>query len=146
MQPVDDKGEGGPDAHGVSTTLPLNGDTSCIARARHHAADFLARARTHQDSPVPARVVDLTQLVVSELVTNACVHAPGPALLELRVTDATVEVSVQDSLPLRPAGRSTDPGRIGQHGLEIIKAIAACFQVHLGPCGKRVTAHIALTG
>ncbi|MFE7076918.1 ATP-binding protein [Streptomyces sp. NPDC057620] len=66
--------------------------------------------------PVTARAVDLTELVVSELVTNARVHALGPAVLELRVTDTAVEVSVQDSVPVPPPAHAVDPRRVGRHG------------------------------
>ncbi|MFC8201630.1 ATP-binding protein [Streptomyces sp. NPDC057298] len=144
MSPISD-GEGGSDARGLSTALALSGDTSCIARARHHAADFLARVRVERKIPVSARAVGLTQLVVSELVTNARVHAPGPALMELRITDTTVEVSVQDSIPDPPAAHPADPRRVGRHGLEIVQAIAHSFRIRLGPTGKRVSARIALT-
>ncbi|MDQ1033929.1 anti-sigma regulatory factor (Ser/Thr protein kinase) [Streptomyces sp. V3I8] len=138
-------GAGRPDAPALSTAMPLSGDSSCIGRARHHAADFLTRART-RGVAVSARALDLTQLVVSELVTNAVKHAPGPLRLELRIgADATVEVSVQDSIRAQPASHPVDPERVGQHGLEIVKAVAKAFQVRLEPCGKRVTAHIALT-
>ncbi|WP_308013294.1 ATP-binding protein [Streptomyces beigongshangae] len=123
----------------------MSGSSSCIAQARHHAASFLARVRTEQDVPVSASAVDLTQLVVSELVTNARVHAPGPARMDLRVADDTVEVSVQDSARTRPVARGVDPRRIGQHGLEIVQAIAQAVHVRLGPSGKRVSARIALS-
>jgi signal transduction histidine kinase len=63
--------------------------------------------------------MDLTQLVVSELVTHARKYAPGPVLLDLRVTGAVVEVVVWDSNPVLPAAQAADPGRVGPHGLEI---------------------------
>ncbi|MGW6012895.1 ATP-binding protein [Streptomyces sp. NPDC055210] len=145
MYSVGREGEGGPGTHGISTALPLRGDTSCIAEARRVAAGFLARARAEFDVPVSARAVDLTQLVVSELVTNACVHAPGPAVMELRVTIAAVEVSVHDSVPVPPTTHAVDPQRVGRHGLEIVQALAEHFHVRLTPSGKRITARIALT-
>ncbi|MGW6009166.1 ATP-binding protein [Streptomyces sp. NPDC055210] len=126
--------------------MPLSGDNSCIAQARHFAVDFLTRARTEWNVTVSARALDLTQLVVSELVTNARKHAPGPMRMELRVSSAAVDVTVQDSTRVQPAVHALDPGRIGQHGLEIVMAVAERFHVRLEPHGKRVTARIALTG
>ncbi|MFI5681274.1 hypothetical protein [Streptomyces cellulosae] len=35
--------------------------------------------------------MDLNQLVVSELVTNARKYAPGPVLMELRIAGSLVE-------------------------------------------------------
>jgi anti-sigma regulatory factor (Ser/Thr protein kinase) len=86
----------------------------------------------------------MTQLVVSELVTNARKYAPGPALLELRVAGARVEVTVWDSDPSLPVARAAEPGRVGQHGLEIVMAVAQSFEAHREPVGKRITAGIAL--
>lgn len=88
--------------------------------------------------------MDLTQLVVSELVTNARKYAPGPILMELRIEETTVEVTVRDSGRAQPIVFDVDPLRIGQHGLEIVRAVTRKFQVQAEPSGKRVTAHIAL--
>lgn len=122
----------------------LDGDDSCIADARRHAAEFLDRASAEQHLPVSARARDLTALVVSELVTNTRKYAPGPVLLELRVTARVVEISVLDSDPTMPAARAADPSRVGQHGLEIVKAVAEYFAVRREAVGKRITARIPL--
>ncbi|MGW7268941.1 ATP-binding protein [Streptomyces sp. NPDC054864] len=130
----------------MAVAVPLNDGDSSIAEARHLALDFLTRAQADQDVAVSARAMDLTQLVVSELVTNARKYAPGPMLMELRIVDSTVAVTVHDSARASPVARPEDPHRIGGHGLEIVKAVAQNFHVHLEPAGKRVTAHIALAG
>ncbi|WP_051790238.1 ATP-binding protein [Streptomyces sp. NRRL S-1022] len=122
----------------------LDGDGACIAEARHLAAGFLTRLRADHGILVPARAMDLTQLVVSELVTNARKYAPGPVLLDLRVTDEVVEVVVWDSDPVLPVARAADPGRVGQHGLEIVMAVVQGFEAKREPVGKRITARIAL--
>ncbi|MFD5628289.1 ATP-binding protein [Streptomyces sp. NPDC127072] len=124
--------------------MPLNGGDGCIAEARHLATDFLTHVRTERDVLVSARAMDLTQLVVSELVTNARKYALGPMLMELRIVDATVAITVQDSVRALPVARTVDPHRVGQHGLEIVMAVAEEFHVQIEPTGKRVTARIAL--
>ncbi|MFF8035225.1 ATP-binding protein [Streptomyces sp. NPDC016626] len=124
--------------------VALDGDDSCIARARHRAADFLTRVQTEHGVPVSARAMDLTQLVVSELVTNVRKYAPGPATMELRIAADLVEVVVWDSNPVLPVARPADAGRVGQHGLEIVMAVSQGFEVQREPVGKRVTARIAL--
>ncbi|MEV3914168.1 ATP-binding protein [Streptomyces canus] len=133
-----------PGAFPVQDTVALDGDGSCIAEARHRAVDFLARVQAEHGMPVSARVMDLTQLVVSELVTNARKYAPGPVLMELRIVGAVVEVVVWDSDPVLPVARAADAGRVGQHGLEIVMAVAQGFEVQREPVGKRITARIAL--
>ncbi|MEU9187386.1 ATP-binding protein [Streptomyces sp. NPDC048484] len=122
----------------------LGGDHGCIAEARHQAVAFLNRARADHRLPVSARAMDLTQLVVSELVTNARKYAPGPVLMELRITADSVDVTVWDSDPTVPTARTADPGRIGQHGLEIVKAVTEDLSIRQEPVGKRITARIAL--
>ncbi|WP_078959783.1 ATP-binding protein [Streptomyces sp. NRRL B-24085] len=128
----------------LETAAALEGDFSCIAQARDLVADFLSRVRADHGLQVSARAMDVTQLVVSELVTNARKYAPGPAMLELRVAGATVEVTVWDSDPSLPVARAAEPGRVGQHGLEIVMAVAHSFEAHREPVGKRITVSIAL--
>ncbi|WAU81451.1 ATP-binding protein [Streptomyces sp. Qhu-G9] len=132
------------DAQPIQDTVALDGDGSVIAQARHRAADFLARVQAEHGLPVSARAMDLTQLVVSELVTNARKYAPGPVLMELCIVGAAVEVTVWDSDPVLPVARAADAGRVGQHGLEIIMAVTQGFAVQQEPVGKRITARIAL--
>lgn len=128
----------------IRTTVALDGDVTDIARARRLAAGFLTRVQAEYGLPVSRRAIEVTQLVVSELVTNARRHAPGPALLDLRVAGDVVEVMVWDSDPVLPVARTADAGRVGQHGLEIVKAVARGFEARREPVGKRVTARIAL--
>ena len=88
--------------------------------------------------------MDLTRLVVSEPVTNARKYGPGPVLMKLRVAGDLVEVVVRDSDPVLPVARVADAGRAGQHGLEMVMAVAQGFEVQREPVGKRITARIAL--
>ncbi|MFF9496531.1 ATP-binding protein [Streptomyces flaveolus] len=141
--PVGEDGTARDEQH-IGTTVALDGDRTCIGRARHLAADFLTRAQAEHGLPVSRRARDLTQLVVSELVTNACKYAPGPALMDLRIVGDTVEVAVWDADPVLPVARAADTGRVGQHGLEIVMAVCRSFQVHREPVGKRITATVAL--
>jgi anti-sigma regulatory factor (Ser/Thr protein kinase) len=123
----------------------LSGNGGCIAEAREHATVFLDQAAGGHQVTVSARARGLTQLVVSELVTNARKYAPGPVLMELRLTACAVEVVVWDSDPTVPAVLAPDPARIGQHGLEIVKAVCEELSMEQEPAGKRITARIALS-
>ncbi len=128
----------------MHTTVALDGHGTDIAQARHLAAGFLTRVQAEHGLPVSQRAMDLTQLVVSELVTNALKYAPGPVLLDLRIAGDVVEVVVWDSDPVLPIARAADAGRVGQHGLEIVMAVAQGFEAQREPVGKRITARIAL--
>ncbi|MEU9395676.1 ATP-binding protein [Streptomyces sp. NPDC048324] len=134
-----------PDRPVIETHVALVGGGADIAQARDLAVAFLVRVRADHGLDVSQRAVDLTQLVVSELVTNARKYAPGPVLLDLRVLGDSVEVAVWDSDPTLPIARAADAGRIGQHGLEIVMAVAQAFEAQREPVGKRIIARLALT-
>ncbi|MFJ8596932.1 ATP-binding protein [Streptomyces sp. NPDC093598] len=145
MEPVPVNEDGtAPGEQTMQTTVALEGDGTVIAQARHLATQFLTRVQAEQGLPVSQRAVDLTQLVVSELVTNARKYAPGPVLMDLRIAGDMVEVVVWDSEPVLPVARAADAGRVGQHGLEIVMAVAQGFEVQREPVGKRITVRIAL--
>ncbi|GGS11343.1 ATP-binding protein [Streptomyces humidus] len=146
MAPVPpDQGSSSPDGAPAETTVALDGKDGCIARARQLTGEFLTHVQRREGLTVSARAMDLSQLVVSELVTNALRHAPGPVLLQLRIAGAAVEIVVWDSDPVLPAPRAPDPTRVGQHGLEIVRAVADAFAVTREPIGKRIVARLGLT-
>ncbi|MET7686865.1 ATP-binding protein [Streptomyces sp. NPDC005483] len=133
-------------AHPTHVDFALAGDDGCIAQARDQATGFLTRLRDKHGLDVSPYTVGMTQLIVSELVTNALKYAPGPVLMELRVTGPRVEIVVRDSNPIMPSAHPTDPDRVGRHGLEIVRAVAQDLDIQRQPVGKRVTARIALSG
>lgn len=137
-------GGGVPDAEPIQAMAALDSDDGCIAQARRLVAVFLTRVQAEHGLPVSRRAVELAQLVATELVTNARKYAPGPVLLDLRIAGDLVEVVVWDSDPALPVARAADPGRVGQHGLEIVMAVCQGFEAQREPVGKRVTARIAL--
>ncbi|MGW9453786.1 ATP-binding protein [Streptomyces sp. NPDC055632] len=132
------------EGHLVRANYTLEGGGSRIAAARRHAVAFLEKIRTEYGLPISQRVQDLTELVVSELVTNAHKYALGPVLMQLRIGAGGVDVVVWDSNPAVPVVRAADPGRADQHGLEIIRKVAEKLSVQRGPVGKRITARLAL--
>ncbi|MER6473879.1 ATP-binding protein [Streptomyces collinus] len=83
------------------------------------------------------------QLVVSELVTNACIR-PAPVSADFEVSEGAVEVTVWDSEPCLPIAQAVDLGRVGQHGLEIVMAVCRSFEMHREPVGQRILAAVAL--
>ncbi|MGW5860801.1 ATP-binding protein [Streptomyces sp. NPDC055239] len=133
-----------PAAETAEFAFELDGTGTCIAQARHLAAGFLARMRADHGLTVSRRATDLTQLVISELVTNSLKYAPGPVLVNLRITDGAVEVAVRDSGRVLPSARAADTGRVGQHGLEIVLAVAQRFEARKETGGKSITVSIAL--
>ncbi|MFF4650815.1 ATP-binding protein [Streptomyces sp. NPDC001380] len=84
--------------------------------------------------------VDAVLLTVSELVTNAHVHAHSDAHLVLAWDSRCLHVSVGDSSPYLPAPREPDPARTSGRGLALIGALADTWNVHPTAEGKTVTA------
>jgi anti-sigma regulatory factor (Ser/Thr protein kinase) len=120
-----------------------SGGTGCSAQARAFAEAFLARLRQTWSVAVDRATAGEVLLVVSELITNADRHSPGPCVLELEGTPRQVTVTVYDSGLGVPYRRPRDPARIGGHGLEIIDALAE-LTVERVPVGKRVSAVLTL--
>lgn len=111
-----------------------------LADARRLAHSFFDEIQVLHGLVVSARVVEVVELIVSELVTNARKYASGPIRLTLEVADGRVEVSVWDSNPTPPAILPPDPFRSGQHGLNIVIASTVSLKVYPELAGKRITA------
>ncbi|MFE3638542.1 ATP-binding protein [Streptomyces sp. NPDC059168] len=115
-----------------------------IADARQAVRTLLARAGHAPEH----RACQDAQLVVSELVTNAHRHAPGPGGLELEVVGdaALLRITVRDGSPLRPELQEHDVRRVGGHGLRLVTRL--CAQLHTVALegGKQVVAHLHLLG
>ncbi|MEU9191191.1 ATP-binding protein [Streptomyces sp. NPDC048484] len=132
------------DSELVTVSAAYEGASADIAQGRALARDFLERLQAVHGLPVSARALGAVQLVVSELLTNSIRHAPGPCLLDLTLTRGSITITVWDSVPALFVARAADPGRVGQHGLEIVMAVSQSFEVHREPVGKRTTASVML--
>ncbi|MEU4089258.1 ATP-binding protein [Streptomyces aureus] len=128
----------------MEASLSVDVDGSRIAHARHLAVSFLTTVRETHSVPVADSAVEIVQLIVSELVTNARKYAPGPAVLQMHVTGNALRIELWDSNPLPPSVKAPDPGRIGQHGLEIVTALANNVSIESKPPGKRIIATVML--
>ncbi|MDN3250588.1 MULTISPECIES: ATP-binding protein [unclassified Streptomyces] len=117
-------------------------DGTSIADARNAVRTLLARA----GNPPHHQISQDTQIVVSELVTNALRHAPGPGglLLEVLTTPARLRVTVRDTSRAAPRLRVPDPHRIGGHGLHLITRLCSHFHTSPRDDGKQVTAEMLL--
>jgi anti-sigma regulatory factor (Ser/Thr protein kinase) len=121
----------------LSTFLDLAPFPGAVRCARLHARLVLAEWRLSSD------LQDTTELLVSELVTNA-VRASGrlaerpPVQLHLRSDRARVLVMVYDASPLLP--EPADPGGDGEtgRGLMLIEALADCWGWIPAAAGKAV--------
>jgi anti-sigma regulatory factor (Ser/Thr protein kinase) len=114
----------GPEPESVRE-LSLTGESGIVPRAR----DFTRQA-LRDWGWLPAASADRRAaaedvlLVVSELVTNACLHAGGPDELRLRRNPKSLRLEVVDSGPGEPAPRTPHrAGRPGGHGMFIVQRL-----------------------
>ncbi|MGH3166775.1 MAG: ATP-binding protein [Trebonia sp.] len=91
------------------------------AAARRFARDFVACAGADQYCQ------EVTELLVSELVTNAIVHAGSTARLWVRAEDGSVRVQVGDDGPGEPRVRL--PGNEGGCGMWLVDNLAWAWGV-----------------
>jgi anti-sigma regulatory factor (Ser/Thr protein kinase) len=107
--------------------------------ARRFVSSVLARR------PYEGRVkAGDAKLVISELATNAVVHAGTPFSVSVRPTGSTVRISVRDSKPAHPRLRNARPNDLSGRGLHLVAATADGWGVEPDPGGKTVWAELPL--
>ncbi|GLX20832.1 MULTISPECIES: ATP-binding protein [Streptomyces] len=114
--------------------LVLGGATAgVVARCR----DFTRRALTDWLWPEGSEAEEDLLLLVSEVVTNACLHAGGPRELVLRNGLGLLRVEVSDDSPEVPVRRATrDRSRPGGHGLVLLERLAKNWGSVPAPDGR----------
>ncbi|OON72994.1 ATP-binding protein [Streptomyces tsukubensis] len=105
--------------------LSLDGASGVVPLARDFARDAL-----HAWGWMPAAGADRRAaaedvlLVVSELVTNACLHAEGPDELRIATDGKVLRIEVSDRGSGQPSPRTPHrAGRPGGHGMFIVQRL-----------------------
>jgi anti-sigma regulatory factor (Ser/Thr protein kinase) len=121
-------------AVGWARSLPLNSE---VKAARDWARDHLSALGWTTTAP---ETVDDVLLTVSELVTNAHVHAHSNAQLVMTWDERCLHISVHDGSSELPAPRSAGTERVGGRGMFLVDALADEWESR--PCrhGKSVVA------
>jgi anti-sigma regulatory factor (Ser/Thr protein kinase) len=114
----------------------LEPDTANIATARQLTAEVLRAWGC--DHLIPD-----AQLVVTELVTNAIVHADSSCQLSLQVNGAGIRIAVTDSDRIsQPDPQPFDLQREGGRGLLIVSTLASSWGIEPEARGKTVWADL----
>lgn len=87
---------------------------------------------------VNERVIHTVELLTSEVVTNAVVHAECPCVLVVRIARGRVRVEVQDTSKALPVKRPLSPMATSGRGMTIVDQLAKNWGVDHLPGGKRV--------
>lgn len=85
-------------------------------------------------------------LVVTELATNAVLHAGSAFCVSLALSGGAIRISVSDTLPLGASGVDQHLAAVSGHGLGVVAAIATRWGVESVPSGKAVWAELPLPG
>ncbi|WP_158277195.1 ATP-binding protein [Serinibacter arcticus] len=108
-----------------------------MAAARRRAADAFAEAGLGKEES------QILVLLVSELVTNAIVHARPPVELSIDVDRWRTRVEVSDAVGRVPHARSADRGASGGRGLALVEQLSTQWGTTIGSRGKSVWLELA---
>jgi PAS domain S-box-containing protein len=112
-------------------------ETSNVGRARQVLQDALTEAGR-------AEWADAASLALSELVTNAVLHAHTRVELVIEITAGCLRVEVRDFNPVMPLERSYDRQATTGRGMALVSALtSSCGVVSLGNKGKNVWFELA---
>jgi two-component sensor histidine kinase len=78
------------------------------------------------------------QLLVSELVTNAVLHAGPPLALHVQREADLIRIIVTDGSSTHPLARTFRDDATGGRGLPLVEALSCSWGWHLGGSGKSV--------
>lgn len=91
-------------------------------------------------------LVDTAELLVSEIVTNALVHAGTPIVVAFSFLDGVLRVEVSDGSPHAPSPRAYGPNAGTGRGLMLLEEMVADWGVVPAATGKTVWFHVAPDG
>lgn len=114
----------------------------CSPHSPRRARELARSALEGRASPT---LVDVVVLLISELVTNAVVHARTPVELVVTFTPGVVRAEVSDhGLGPVPAAVPGQPLDEGGRGLRLVEALATTWGCQRGPDGVCVWFEVAV--
>ncbi|HET9901640.1 MAG TPA: ATP-binding protein [Actinomycetes bacterium] len=83
-------------------------------------------------------VIDVVLLLVTELVTNAVVHAQTSVRVCVEISGSRVRIDVQDEATIMPGRRPVSVESLGGRGLLLVEGLADRWGYEPHPWGKTV--------
>jgi anti-sigma regulatory factor (Ser/Thr protein kinase) len=111
--------------------LELEPDRQNVARARKFAVKHTASVGTDDTT-------DVVELLVSELVTNAVLHAGTELTLRVCYDGRHLRVEVRDASAAKARQRHYGTGATTGRGLELVESLATDWGVETDAHGKTV--------
>jgi anti-sigma regulatory factor (Ser/Thr protein kinase) len=119
----------------VTAIAPFPADPSSVTGARHFVADSLTA------DGCPHATVETAKLLVSELASNAVLHARSAFQVSMSQHDHSLTIAVTDGSETRPT-----PGVVtasGGRGLRLVEALANEWGIRAREGGKAVYFRLA---
>ncbi|MHB1988186.1 MAG: response regulator [Acidimicrobiales bacterium] len=115
----------------LATKRALGADASAPREARRFVAELLNKWSC-------ADKLDVIQLALSELVTNAVIHAQSGPEIAVRLLDGCIRIEVSDNDPKLPERSAPSPLQSSGRGMHILDACATRWGVEPRSAGKIV--------
>ena len=119
----------------VIATRSFPAELDSVRAARHVTSDLL-------DGEAVQRLAEDAAIVVTELASNAVLHARSGFTLTISRTATSVKIAVRDSQPVVSAGDATPFDIQAGHGLSVVGQLASAWDVERLPDGKVVWAEL----
>jgi len=111
--------------------LELPPTTASVPAARRFVRDVMGGSDTVADS-------DTASLLVTEIVTNAVLHALTPMTLSVEVGPDVVRIEVRDESEVPPRMHAFSPTAATGRGLRMLESLAVRWGVQHEPAGGKV--------
>jgi anti-sigma regulatory factor (Ser/Thr protein kinase) len=121
----------------VVWSVDLPPEPSSATRARRLVREQLA-------SICAPDALDVVALLVTELVTNAILHARTPLQLQIETRPGHVRLCVGDTSDRQPEVRTYATDAVTGRGLALVETLASSWGVNSTPTGKVVWCEIPL--
>lgn len=116
----------------LSRRTPLGSSLASAGAARRYVRGVLGGHHVNE------KVTGIVELLTSEVVTNALLHAREAGELAVYVFPTMIRVEVEDPSSLMPALRQAGVDAVSGRGLTIVDGLARSWGVEPGIHGKRV--------
>jgi anti-sigma regulatory factor (Ser/Thr protein kinase) len=116
----------------LSRRTPLGSSPTSAGAARRYVRGVLGGHHVNE------KVTGIVELLTSEVVTNALLHAQCAGELAVYVSSSAIRVEVEDPSSLVPSPRNAGVDAVSGRGLTIVDGLARSWGVEPGIRGKRV--------
>jgi anti-sigma regulatory factor (Ser/Thr protein kinase) len=130
MSPANPASGGNDELLGAGSTYELPASTTSARLARELVRSSL--------SGFDITVIEVAELLVSELVTNAVAHAQSAPVMRIDVSGQAITVAVQDDAPGPVTVQDAAEDAPGGRGLLLVDSLAASWGWAPADVGKRV--------